>query len=98
LSEVQTPRPWQAANHEVEAVIYVLPANPSNPPVSFSALRQRAKRLGYRIASDRYSETYTLIDARTGLPLAPLDHVALHTIADVIETVREYAKILRKIG
>jgi hypothetical protein len=76
-------------------VIYILPSDPTSPPVSFSALRRRAKRLGYRIASDRYSDTYSLIDAQTGLPMAALDHVALHTIADVIETVREHAKILR---
>ena len=76
-------------------MIYVLPKNPASPPVSLSCLRSRARRCGYRIASDRYSETYSLIDARTGLPLAALDHVALHTIADVIEVVREHAKILR---
>jgi len=80
------------------SVIYIVPTDPTRPLVSFSALRQRAKRLGYRIASDRYSETYSLIDARTGLPLTALDHVALNAIADVIEVVREHVKLLQKIG
>jgi hypothetical protein len=85
----------QGRNHEVAAVIYILPTDPTRPVLSFSALRGRAKRFGYRIASDRYSDTFSLIDGRTGLPLAALDHVGLHTIADVIEVVREHAKLLR---
>jgi hypothetical protein len=89
------PRSRKDRHTECAAVIYILPSNPTSPPVSFSALRRRAKRLGYRIASDRYSDTFSLIDGRTGLPLAALDHVGLHTIADVIETAREHAKILR---
>ena len=69
-------------------MIYFLPKNPASPPVSISALRGRAKRLGYRIATDRYSGTHSLIDAQTGLPLTNLDHVALVTIANVVEDVR----------
>jgi hypothetical protein len=69
-------------------MLYVLPKNPASPPVSISALRGRAKRLGYRIATDRYSGTHSLIDAKTGLPLTNLDHVALIAIANVVEAVR----------
>jgi hypothetical protein len=71
--------------------IYILPANPAIPMLSFSALRGRAKRLGYRIATDRYSKTHSLIDAKTGLPLTNLDHVAIFVIANVIEQVRTRA-------
>ena len=72
-------------------MIYLLPANPTIPVLSISALRARAKRLGYRITSDRWSGTHSLIDAQTGLPLTKLDHVALITIANVIEDVRAKA-------
>jgi hypothetical protein len=54
-------------------------------------LRGRAKRLGYCIATDRYSGTYSLIDAQTGLPLTNLDHVVLTAIANVIEEVQARA-------
>jgi hypothetical protein len=69
-------------------VIYVLPTDPVYPPVSFSALRQRAKRLGYRIHGDRYAGTYTLIDKQLSLPISGLEHVALPIIANAIEAVR----------
>jgi len=77
-------------------VIYILPNNPSNPPLSLSCLRSRARRLGYRILGDRYSGTHSLIDTQTGLPLTNLDHVTLITIANVIEEVR--AKALDRIS
>jgi len=69
-------------------VIYLLPANPSSPPVSFTALRQRARRLGYGIFVDRYAGTYTLIDRQLSLPIAGLEHVALVVIANAIESLR----------
>jgi hypothetical protein len=69
-------------------VIYVLPIDPSSPPISLSCLRARAKRVGFRIARDRYSDTFSLIDARTGLPLLGLDHVGLAPVANAIEAVR----------
>jgi hypothetical protein len=75
-------------------VIYILPTDPTSPVLSFSALRGRAKRLGYRIATDRYSGTHSLIDAQTGLPLTNLDHVTLITIANVLEDVRVKAWLL----
>jgi hypothetical protein len=72
-------------------LIYLLPANPTIPVLSISALRGRAKRLGYRITSDRWSGTHSLIDRKTGLPLTNLDHVTLVTIANVVEAVRTRA-------
>ena len=71
--------------------IYILSNDPAIPMLSFPALRERAKRLGYRIQTDRYSKTHSLIDAQTGLPLTNLDHVQLVVIADVIEEVRTRA-------
>ena len=67
-------------------MIYVLPKNPASPPISLSCLRSRARRCGYCIARDRYGETFSLIN------------VGLHTIANVIEVVREHVKLLQKIG
>jgi len=72
-------------------MIYLLPFDPSSPPVSLSNLRRRAKGFGYRIARDSYSETFSLIDARTGLPLTGLDHVGLPAIANTIDAVRDKA-------
>jgi hypothetical protein len=69
-------------------VIYILPTDPTRAPVSFPALRQRANRLGYRIFSDRYAETYSLIDAKLHLPVSGLEHVGLAMIANAIEEVR----------
>jgi hypothetical protein len=73
-------------------VIYLLPANPTSPLVSFSALRQRAKRLDYRIFGDRYAETFTLVDTRLGLPVSGLEHVGLPIIANAIESARTTAR------
>jgi hypothetical protein len=73
-------------------VIYLLPLDPSSPPVSLSDLCQRAKDLGYRIAREPYSGTFSLLDARTGLPLTGLDRVGLPAIASTIDAVRTKAK------
>jgi len=50
------------------AVIYIVPTDPTSPVVSFPALRKRARRIGFRIASDRFSNTFSLIESQTGLP------------------------------
>jgi hypothetical protein len=63
-------------------MFYVLPSDPSSPPVSLTCLRKRAKRAGFYIARDRYTDTFSLIDARTGLPLVGLDHVKLPAVAE----------------
>jgi hypothetical protein len=90
---MSTTRPGKAANPErvTAMTLYILPSNPAIPMLSFPALRGRAKRLGYRIQTDRYSKTHSLIDAQTGLPLTNLDHVPLIAIANVIEEVRTRA-------
>lgn len=69
-------------------MIYIVPSDPSSPTVSFSALRQRARRLGYGIHSDRYNDTYTLVDRQLSLPISGLEHVGLPVIANAIEAVR----------
>jgi hypothetical protein len=69
-------------------VIYLVPANPTSPPVSLPSLRRRAKSVGYRIARDRYGETFSLIDARLRIPLLGLDHVGLPEIAHAIQAAR----------
>ena len=42
------------------------------------------RNAAYRIARDRYAETYSLIDARLRIPLLGLDHVGLPEIANAI--------------
>jgi hypothetical protein len=69
-------------------VIYLLPCDTATPIISLPCLRSRAKRAGYRIARDRYTETYSLIDARLHIPLLGLDHVGLPEIANAIEAAR----------
>ena len=69
-------------------MIYVVPADPTSPVISLSRLRSRARRVGYRIARDRYSKTFSLIDDRLCVPLLGLDHVALVEIAHAIEAAR----------
>jgi hypothetical protein len=69
-------------------VIYVIPADPTSPPVSLPNLRRRAKCVGYCIARDRYAETFSLVDARLRIPLLGLDHVGLNQIANAIEAAR----------
>ena len=69
-------------------MIYLVPANPTSPPVSLPSLRRRAKSVGYCIARDRYGETFSLIDARLRIPLLGLDYVGLPEIADAIEAAR----------
>ena len=69
-------------------MIYVIPADPTSPPVSLPNLRRRAKLAGYRVARDRYAETYSLVDARLHIPLLGLDHVGLPEIANAIEAAR----------
>jgi hypothetical protein len=66
-------------------MMYVVPADPTSPVVSLSCLRSRARRAGYRIARDRYRETFSLIDDRLRVPLLGLDHVALIEIAHALE-------------
>lgn len=67
---------------------YFIPADPSNPAMSLPRLRGRARRTGYQVARDRYSNTFSLIDARLHRPLLGLDHVALPEIARAIEAAR----------
>jgi hypothetical protein len=86
--KANSTRGWNR-DHLMEAsLIYVLPIDPSSPPISLTCLRARAKRVGFCIARDRYSDTFSLIDARTGLPLIGLDHVGLPAIANAVEAVR----------
>jgi hypothetical protein len=70
-------------------MIYVVPTDPTSPIISLSRLRSRARRVGYRIARDRYGETFSLIDDRLCVPLLGLDHVGLIDIAHAIETARK---------
>jgi hypothetical protein len=69
-------------------VIYIVPTDPTRPLVSITCLRARARRLDYRIIADRYAETFTLIDAKLHLPVSGLEHVTIHTIANVLEAAR----------
>ena len=69
-------------------MLYVLPADPASPVISLINLRRRAKRVGYRIARDRYGETYSLIDTRLGVPLLGFDRVDLPAVAQAIETAQ----------
>jgi hypothetical protein len=48
-------------------------------------LRARAKRAGYRLQSDHFRPTFSLIDDRLGAPIADLDHVGLGEIADALD-------------
>ena len=57
-------------------------------PGFLCCLCRRAKRVGYRIARDRYAETYSLIDARLSVPPLGFDHVGLPEIANAIEVTR----------
>jgi hypothetical protein len=66
---------------------YVIPAAPTTP-LSLPRLRARAKRAGYQVARDRYSNTFSLIDARLRVPLAGFDHVGLPEIARAVEAAR----------
>ena len=70
-------------------MIYVIPADPTSPKVSLRCLRSRAKAAGYRIARDRYAETYSLIDARLRIPLLGLDHVGLPEIAQAVQAAQD---------
>ena len=76
-------------------MIYLIPANPTSPPVSLPSLRRRAKSVGYRIARDRYAETFSLIDARLRIPLLGLDHVSLPEIAHAIQAARHQQQALQ---
>ena len=69
---------------------YFIPADPSNQAMctTTARLRGRARRTGYQVARDRYSNTFSLIDARLHRPLLGLDHVALPEIARAIEAAR----------
>jgi hypothetical protein len=68
-------------------MLYLLPS-PSSPTTSLKRLRSRARRDGYRIAADRYTGTFTLIDIRLRLPLLGLDNVPLPAIAHALENLR----------
>jgi hypothetical protein len=72
-------------------VNYILPSNPTSPPVSLSCIRSRARRKGYRVVFDRSTQTYSLVDARLSLPLLGLDRVELVEIARAVESVRTNA-------
>jgi hypothetical protein len=73
------------------ARIYVIPGDPARPILSLPRLRSRAKRVGYRIARDRYANTWSLFDARLRVPLVGFDHVDLAKIARAVETARSSA-------
>jgi len=68
---------------------YLLSANPASPTTSLKQLRERARYVGYLIAADYCTGTFTLVDARLRLPLLGLDHVGLPEIAHAIEIVRK---------
>ena len=68
---------------------YLLPANPASPSTSLKQLRERARFVGYLIAADYCTGTFTLVDARLRLPLLGLDDVGLREIAHAIEIVRK---------
>jgi hypothetical protein len=74
--------------NEVQAMNYLLPADPATPICSLPCLRSRARRAGYRIARDRYAETFSLIDTRLRVPLLGLDHVELSAIARAVEAAK----------
>ena len=76
-------------------MIYVIPGDPTSPKISLRCLRSRAKAAGYRIARDRYAETYSLIDAGLRIPLLGLDHVGLPEIAHAIQTARHQQQTLQ---
>ena len=67
-------------------MVYIVPESPTSPIISLAALRTRAGQCGYHITHDRH-DTWSLIDARVGLPLVGLDHVTLVEIVRAIETV-----------
>ena len=67
---------------------YMIAQNPATPTLSLARLRSRARRSGYRVARDRYANTFSLIDARLHVPLLGLDHVGLPEIAHAVEAAR----------
>jgi hypothetical protein len=66
-------------------VIYVIPTDPTSPPISLPSLRSRAKRHGYRISYDRNIGAFTLVDCRLHRPILGLEHVGLVEIANAVE-------------
>jgi hypothetical protein len=65
--------------------LYNIPTKNSIPAIK--SLRDRARRAGYRVAADRYSNTFTLVDMRLHRPVAGLDHVELDSIANALDTI-----------
>ena len=66
---------------------YIIPSAPATL-MSLPRLRSRARRVGYRIARDRYAHTFSLVDTRLHRPLLELDHVGLPEIADAVKSAR----------
>lgn len=70
-------------------MIYIVPRDPTSPPLSLPCLRKRARRAGYRVLQDRSTGAFSLVDARLHLPLLGLDRVDLPAIANAIEAARQ---------
>lgn len=73
-------------------MIYILPEDPASLTLSLPRLRSRARRAGYLVSRDRYTNSFSLIDARLRVPLWGLDHVELGVIARAVEAARTFAR------
>jgi hypothetical protein len=71
-----------------QTTIYFIPGDPTSPKEALPRIRAHAKRVGFRVQRDRYAPTFSLIDARLGVPLLGYDHVGLPAIAHAVEIAR----------
>ena len=62
--------------------IYICPADPATGPIKLNNMKARAKRRGYAISHNKYTDTWSLVDIHLKRPLVGSDDV------DLIEVVR----------
>ena len=62
--------------------IYICPADPATGPIKLNNIKARAKRRGYAISHNKYTDTWSLVDVHLKRPLVGYDDV------DLIEVVR----------
>lgn len=76
--------------------IYICPADPATGPIKLNNIKARAKRRGYAISHNKYTDTWSLVDVHLKRPLVGYDDVNLIEVVRAVLSLpaRKHAQML----